>query len=91
MAIECYKGECPYHEKDEPVCHQESCQECPHCRLLNFVPDIALYNAIHYGSSNSTVHCRHCNGMVRLRLNRRVIVTFTDVQQSDEQLDSWGR
>lgn len=84
MSIECYEGDCPYHEKEEPFCMLNDCQKCPHCSKLGFVPAKAYTHAEQYGSGINIVKCIHCSNTVRIYLRRRVVFDLTCAQMSVE-------
>lgn len=90
MSIECYKGECPYHEKDEPFCHLTTCQECPVCGKVDYIPNRARYNIENYGSGNIVITCVHCLSKIDVQLKRRVTVNLVSSSISTKKVDSWG-
>jgi RNase P subunit RPR2 len=90
MSIECYKGECPYHEQIEPFCHLSACQECPVCHTIDFIPPRAKYNIEAYGSGNITITCPYCGNKIDVQLKRRVTIALVSASISTKKQDSWG-
>jgi hypothetical protein len=74
MSIECYKGECRYHQRDEPYCTMNDCQACPACEELDFfVLEPAMCNNI------SFIQCKFCGANLRIYLRQYTHLTL--VQQ----------
>lgn len=76
MAIECYEGTCKWHQKDEPFCTQEECQECPNCRKLDFVPEPIEFNTI------SEVKCKFCGVLIRIYMRQYNYLTLAQEAKS---------
>jgi len=63
--IECYEGDCKWHQKDEPFCILSECQECPNCSKLDFLDHV----------ETSTAHCVFCKVLIRVVVEDGVITS----------------
>ena len=83
MSIECYKGDCKYHEPEEPFCMLNDCQCCPNCGELDCIPQGAIEKCKIDGSGIDVVSCVKCGVSLRIYLRRIVTTQLTCIQLFD--------
>jgi hypothetical protein len=48
--------------------------QCPYCKKRDCISDIAFTNCEIYGNNYFTVKCEHCNKVLEIILDRKVIL-----------------
>ncbi len=60
--------------------------KCPHCGKIHCIKLDCFYKVESHGSSWFHVPCRHCNKMLRVRIERRV--RLTSVEKSNVAIEN---